>query len=93
MEVDNNNNTSNNVDMMDTVVKCCGTNLKNSMMSDEPGVESACRCVSTQVLQSLYDLRQNNLLCDAVLRLDDGGVFPVHRAILSACSTYFRFVL
>jgi len=44
-----------------------------------------------QAMQSLYDLRQNNLLCDAVLRLEDGGVFPVHRAILSACSTYFRY--
>lgn len=49
------------------------------------------RCMSTQAMQSLYDLRQNNLLCDAVLRLEDGGVFPIHRAILSVCSTYFRF--
>lgn len=48
------------------------------------------RSMSTQAMQSLYELRQNNLLCDAVLRLEDGGVFPVHRAILSACSTYFR---
>lgn len=50
------------------------------------------RCMSTQAMQSLYDLRQNNVLCDAVLRLEDGGVFPIHRAILSACSNYFRFV-
>lgn len=54
--------------------------------------ENGGRCMSTQAMQSLYDLRQNNLLCDAVLRLEDGGVFPIHRAILSACSTYFRFV-
>lgn len=53
--------------------------------------ESGGRCMSTQAMQSLYDFRQNNLLCDAVLRLEDGGVFPIHRAILSACSTYFRF--
>ncbi|EZA52628.1 kelch-like protein 10 [Ooceraea biroi] len=52
--------------------------------------ESGGRCMSTQAMQSLYDFRQNNLLCDAVLRLEDGGVFPIHRAILSACSTYFR---
>ncbi|XP_052132826.1 kelch-like protein 10, partial [Frankliniella occidentalis] len=48
------------------------------------------RSMSAQAMQSLYELRQNNLLCDAVLRLEDGGVFPIHRAILSACSTYFR---
>ncbi|XP_018309372.1 kelch-like protein 10 isoform X3 [Mycetomoellerius zeteki] len=52
--------------------------------------ESSGRCMSTQAMQSLYDFRQNNLLCDAILRLEDGGVFPIHRAILSACSTYFR---
>ncbi|XP_043590171.1 kelch-like protein 10 isoform X1 [Bombus pyrosoma] len=52
--------------------------------------ESGGRCMSTQAMQSLYDFRQNNLLCDAVLRLEDGGVFPIHRAILSACSPYFR---
>ncbi|KAI4504462.1 hypothetical protein M0802_000012 [Mischocyttarus mexicanus] len=52
--------------------------------------ESGGRCMSTQAMQSLYDFRQNNLLCDAVLRLEDGGIFPIHRAILSACSTYFR---
>ncbi|XP_071580857.1 kelch-like protein 10 isoform X3 [Temnothorax nylanderi] len=52
--------------------------------------ESGGRCMSTQAMQSLYDFRQNNLLCDAILRLEDGGVFPIHRAILSACSTYFR---
>ncbi|XP_067009753.1 kelch-like protein 10 isoform X2 [Anabrus simplex] len=46
--------------------------------------------MSTQAMQSLYDLRQNNQLCDAILRLEDGGIFHVHRAILSACSTYFR---
>ncbi|XP_012271071.1 kelch-like protein 10 [Orussus abietinus] len=52
--------------------------------------ENGGRCMSTQAMQSLYDFRKNNLLCDAVLRLEDGGVFPIHRAILSACSTYFR---
>lgn len=54
--------------------------------------ESGGRCMSTQAMQSLYDFRQNNLLCDAVLRLEDGGVFPIHRAILSACSPYFRSI-
>ncbi|EEB15077.1 conserved hypothetical protein [Pediculus humanus corporis] len=48
------------------------------------------RCMSAQALNSLNDLRQKNLLCDATIRLEDGGVFHVHRAILSSCSTYFR---
>ncbi|CAG2054071.1 unnamed protein product [Timema podura] len=48
------------------------------------------RCMSTQAMQALNDLRRNNQLCDALLRLEDGGTFPVHRAILSSCSTYFR---
>jgi kelch-like protein 10 len=48
--------------------------------------------VGTQDLLILSDFMQNNLLCDAVLRLEDGGVFPVHRETLSKCSEYFRFV-
>lgn len=50
------------------------------------------RCMSAQALNSLNDLRQKNLLCDATIRLEDGGVFHVHRAILSSCSTYFRYL-
>jgi kelch-like protein 10 len=38
----------------------------------------------------LNDLRQENLLCDAVLRSEDDETFPVHRVVLSAHSTYFR---
>lgn len=58
----------------------------------EPSVSApvAGCCMSTDAMQSLYDMRQNNLLCDAVLRLEDGTVFSIHRAILSACSIYFR---
>ncbi|XP_044731886.1 kelch-like protein 10 isoform X2 [Chrysoperla carnea] len=48
------------------------------------------RCMSIQAMQALQELRENNMLCDAIIRLDDGGIFPIHRAILSACSTYFR---
>ena len=52
--------------------------------------EDAGRCMSTQAMQSLYELKENNLLCDAVIRLEDGGHFRVHRAILCSCSQYFR---
>ncbi|PNF24644.1 Kelch-like protein 10 [Cryptotermes secundus] len=31
-----------------------------------------------------------NFLCDAVIRLEDGGIFAVHRVVLSAHSAYFR---
>jgi len=37
----------------------------------------------------LNDLRKNGQLCDAVIRVEDGH-FRVHRAIMSACSPYFR---
>ncbi|KDR12412.1 kelch-like protein 10 [Zootermopsis nevadensis] len=43
----------------------------------------------TEALVRLNELRERNLSCDAVLRLEDGGVFPVHRVILSMCSAFF----
>lgn len=69
----------------DKDIDLCETNTQRLI------AESGGRCMSTQAMQSLYDFRQNNLLCDAVIRLEDGGVFPIHRAILSACSPYFRY--
>ncbi|KDR11663.1 kelch-like protein 10 [Zootermopsis nevadensis] len=48
------------------------------------------RCTCSKALVPLNELRDNNLLSDAVFRLEDGGVFRVHRAILSMRSTYFR---
>jgi kelch-like protein 10 len=35
------------------------------------------------------DLRMKNLFCDAVLWLEDGGIFPVHRFVLCGCIEYF----
>jgi hypothetical protein len=33
-----------------------------------------------------------NLPCDAVLRLDDGGTLPVNTETLWKCSEYFRYI-
>ena len=47
------------------------------------------RKISIQACNVLNDLRKSGQLCDAVIKCDDGQ-FPVHRAIMSACSPYFR---
>ena len=48
--------------------------------------------MSMQAMQTLYDLRENNQLCDAIIVLDDGTEIPIHRALLCACSSYFKHV-
>ncbi|XP_036321452.1 kelch-like protein 10 isoform X2 [Rhagoletis pomonella] len=45
--------------------------------------------MSDQALNTLNELRRNNLLCDAVISVSDDS-FNVHRAIMSASSSYFR---
>lgn len=47
--------------------------------------------MSDHALNTLNELRRNNLLCDAVVSVSDAS-FNVHRAIMSACSSYFRWV-
>uniref|UniRef100_T1ISY7 BTB domain-containing protein n=1 Tax=Strigamia maritima TaxID=126957 RepID=T1ISY7_STRMM len=48
------------------------------------------RTMSLQAMNILNEMRRDGLLCDAIIRTDDGIQFVVHRAILSACSPYFR---
>lgn len=46
--------------------------------------------MSIEAMRQLNELREKQQLCDATLILDDGAKIPVHRAILCACSTYFK---
>lgn len=62
------------------------------MDSKNSTVTTGQRTMSFQAMQALYDLRQKNQLCDATIKMDDGAVFFVHRAILSSCSDYFRAI-
>lgn len=46
-------------------------------------------CMSHRAMQCLDEMRITNVLCDATITLDD-QVITVHRAVLCACSDYFR---
>jgi kelch-like protein 10 len=48
--------------------------------------------VGLEGLRFLNELRAKNVLCDAVLRTEDGGSFPVHSTLLFIHSDLFRFV-
>jgi kelch-like protein 10 len=48
--------------------------------------------MGSEGLLALNELRAKNVLCDAVLRTEDGGSFPVHRTVLFMQSDFFRFV-
>lgn len=45
--------------------------------------------VSDHALNTLNELREANLLCDAEISVGDQS-FNVHRAIMCSCSSYFR---
>ncbi|KAI4460549.1 kelch protein [Holotrichia oblita] len=64
--------------------------MSESEESDRSTVIGGGRRMSVQAMQSLYELQENNQLCDATILLEDGTTIPVHRAILCACSTYFK---
>lgn len=67
-----------------------GENLDYQDVAKKDVSLSQGRAMSEQAMRALYELRENCQLCDAVVRLDDGTTYNVHRAILSACSLYFR---
>ena len=50
-------------------------------------------CMSHEAMIKLYEMRQNNQLCDGVIHcLADDKYLNIHRAILCACSSYFKWV-
>lgn len=82
----NNNNNSGDLARSQSLEEGGNSELRLANKEQKP------RCMSTEAMQTLYDLRQNNLLCDAILVLQDGGRFPVHKAILSACSDFVKYI-
>lgn len=48
-------------------------------------------CLSQHTLNAQTEMRSTNVLCDACIRLDDGGCIYVHRVIMCAASDYFRY--
>lgn len=57
------------------------------------GEEKACsslgRKFSMHSNNILWELRKTGQLCDSVIKVENEGI-PIHRAIMSACSPYFR---
>lgn len=49
-------------------------------------------CISENTMNTLFDMRTTNILCDATITMSDGIVYNVHRNILGSCSEYFRCV-
>lgn len=64
--------------------------LEEILSSDSDEDEMPKQCISHEAMIKLNEMRVNNQLCDAAIRIDSGEVFNVHRAIMCACSDYFR---
>lgn len=65
--------------------------LEEHSSSDSDDDEGPRQCMSHEAMTKLNEMRVNNQLCDAAILTDQGDVFNVHRAIMCACSDYFRF--
>jgi len=68
--------------------------LETNSFLEEPTIMSNPKMykrLSIQACTILNDLRSNNQLCDAIIRVDDGTEFPIHRAVLSGKQIYFFY--
>ena len=70
----------------------CSQLLKNALSQNISSVADHLerRITSLQSFLVLDDMRRRGELCDAEIQVDNGTVFPVHRVILIAASSYFR---
>lgn len=64
-----------------------GDDLHNPIL--KASAKSLTPTVSDQALNTLNELRESNLLCDAQITVGEQA-FNVHRAIMCSCSSYFR---
>lgn len=65
--------------------------LSEDELSSEEDNEATLRnCISHEAMVQLNEMRVNNQLCDACIKTEKGEVFNVHRAMICACSGYFR---
>ncbi|XP_059169558.1 kelch-like protein 10 isoform X2 [Physella acuta] len=63
---------------------------QDDSVSEESAMSTSLKSdFSSQACNILAELREQGELCDAVIRVGD-VVFPIHRNILSACSSFFR---
>lgn len=48
------------------------------------------QCISHEGMTKLNEMRVNNQLCDAAIKIESGEIFHIHRAIMCSCSDYFK---
>ncbi|CAG5125052.1 unnamed protein product [Candidula unifasciata] len=63
---------------------------QDDSVSEESAMSTSLKSeFSSQACNILAELREKGELCDAIIRVGDVA-FPIHRNILSACSSFFR---
>ncbi|XP_032571457.1 kelch-like protein 10 [Drosophila sechellia] len=83
------------VSMDSLQLKADGNNLEDKTLGIgrktilKAHTKSLAPIVSDEALNTLNELREQNLLCDAQISVGE-DVFNVHRAIMCSCSSYFR---
>lgn len=62
----------------------------DDISSDEEDEATPRQSMSHEAMVSLNEMRLNNQFCDVAVKMDCGTVFNLHRAIMCACSDYFK---